>query len=69
MQISDIFQTPVGTILGFSTKVPNNIIGKYIVSEKGEKYLIKGVPVENDIDIFIEKTFLLKVGEVISIQA
>ena len=69
MTISEIFQTPFGTILAFSTKIPEHVVGKYIVSDKGTKHLIKGVPVESDIDIFVEKTLSFKVGDRVTIEA
>lgn len=65
MKIKEVIQTPVGTIVSFHEKIPNRVTGKMITVDEIDFYKIKSVPVESDIDIFIEKTQNLKVGQIV----
>ncbi|QTU83294.1 hypothetical protein J7S27_01905 [Carnobacteriaceae bacterium zg-C25] len=65
MKIKEIIQTPVGTIVSFYSKIPSRVMGKTITVDGINFHKIKGVPISSDIDIFIEKTQELKVGQTV----
>lgn len=65
MKIKEVIQTPVGTIVSFYKKIPNRVTGKMITVNGVDFHKIKSVPVESDIDILVEKTQNLKVGQIV----